>query len=88
MSNFKVEFVLDAKALIDEGPHYDCDNNELIWVDIKGKTINFFKLADSSNKSRFQFSAQVSAAILSKSGKNILCIIGRNICLVDCVTGT
>ena len=86
MSKFKVEVVLDAKALIGEGPYYDSDNNELIWVDIKGKTINFLKLADGSNKS-FQFPAEVGAAIPCKSGKNIVAVIGRNICLVDSATG-
>ena len=31
----KVELLLDAKALIAEGPFYDQGKNELLWVDIE-----------------------------------------------------
>ena len=86
MTNPQVKVVLDTKSLIGEGPHYNCDNNELIWVDINGKSINFLNLADGTNKS-FQFPGTLGAAIPSKSGKCVVAVIGRSICLVDRVTG-
>ena len=86
MSTFQINVVLEAKASLGEAPYYDHDNNELIWVDIDGKSINFLKLADGNNRS-FQFPETVSAAIPCKSGKNIVALIGKKICLVDRVTG-
>ena len=86
MTNPQVSVVLDTKSLIGEGPHYDCDNNELIWVDINGKSINFLNLADANNKP-FLFPGTLGAAIPSKSGKCVVAVIGKSICLVDRITG-
>ena len=86
MSTHKINVVLEAKASLGEAPYYDHDNNELIWVDIDGKSINFLKLSDGNNRS-FKFPEKVSAAIPCKSGKNIVALIGKKICLVDHVTG-
>ena len=55
-----------------------------MWVD---KSINFLKLTDDSNRS-FQFPEIVSAAIPCKSGKNIVALIRKKICLVDHVRST
>ena len=41
MSRPEVNVVFDAKALLGRVLYYDCNNDELIWVDTLGKTIIF-----------------------------------------------
>lgn len=86
MSSPEVKVVFDAKALLGRGLYYDCSNDELIWVDVLAKTINFLKLADENNRS-FQFNEPTVSAIPCESGKNVVTLIGRKICLMDRVTG-
>lgn len=45
-----LELVLDAKALLGEGPSWDDRNKVLFWVDIAGQAINIYNPADSSNR--------------------------------------
>lgn len=82
MSSPEVTAVLESKAALGEGPHYDPLTNELIWVDIDGMSINFFNLADKTNK-KVQLTAKPSIAIPCKSGKALLVLLGRKICLLD-----
>lgn len=86
MSSPEVKVAFDAKALLGRGLYYDCNNDELIWVDVLAKTINFLKLADGKNR-RFQFTEPSVSAIPCQSGKNVVALIGRKICLMDRVTG-
>ena len=41
--------VFESKASLVEAPYFNNDNNELIWVNIDGKSISFLKLADNNN---------------------------------------
>jgi gluconolactonase/condensin complex subunit 2 len=84
--SYKVSLLYDSKSILGEGPCYDPNTNELIWVDINGKTINFFNLLTNTNKS-LQVDTYVGAAIPCKTGNNVVAMIGRAVCLVDRDTG-
>ncbi|KAA3656424.1 MAG: SMP-30/gluconolactonase/LRE family protein [Chloroflexi bacterium] len=45
----EVELLVDAKAIIGEGPIWDDQLQKLLWVDIMGKTIYVYDPVDSSN---------------------------------------
>ena len=83
----KVSVLYEAKALIGEGPFYDQAREELVWVDIEGKSINFLDLNTQSNRS-LQLEDRVGAAIPCQDDDNkLVAVIGRNICLVDRESG-
>lgn len=50
MRNHPVELVLDARAILGEGPSWDPRTNLLYWVDIRGKSVHEFDPA--SNRDR------------------------------------
>ena len=83
---YSVEVALEAKAVIGEGPCYDEETDELLWVDIIGKTINFLSLKDGSNRS-LQFSKTVGAVVPCKTGPNVIAVLGQSVCLVNRTTG-
>ena len=41
MAEPRVEVLYDAKTLLGEGPFYDHETGELIYVDIAANTVNF-----------------------------------------------
>ena len=45
-----IEVLYAANAEIGEGPFYEEETNQLIWVDISGKTVNLFDLKTKKNK--------------------------------------
>ena len=45
-----VELVYDAKAKIGEGPFYEPQTNQLLWVDIVGHSINFLDVDKKENR--------------------------------------
>ena len=84
--SYQVDVLLDAKAQIGEGPVYEEETNELLWVDIPGKTINFLSLKDGSNR-QLQFTKTVGAVIPCKTGSNVIAVLGQSVCMVDRTTG-
>jgi sugar lactone lactonase YvrE len=87
MSVPQVSVVLDVRAKIGEGPHYDPTANELIWVDIDGMSINFLQLSNGSNR-KLQLNNKPSIAIPCTSDPNrLLVFIGRDICIMNRKTG-
>ncbi len=82
----KVEVLYDGKSILSEGPVYDKTNNELIWVDIDGKTINFLNVSTKKNRS-IVTDDRVGAAVPCLSGKRLIASIGRKLVLVDRETG-
>lgn len=84
--DYHVKVVYDAKAELGEGPCYDPATNELVWVDIHGKTINFFALSTGTNR-QLQMSDYVGAAVPCKNPEKLIASIGRKICFVNRATG-
>ena len=83
----KVSILYEAKALIGEGPFYDQAREELVWVDIEGKSINFLDVNTRSNRS-LQLEDKVGAAIPCEDDDNkLVAVIGKSICLVDRASG-
>ena len=83
----EVSVLYEAKAQTGEGPFYDQAREELIWVDIETKSINFLDMNTRSNHV-LQFEDRVGAAIpcLDDDSK-LVAVIGRSICLVDRESG-
>lgn len=84
--SYQVDVVLDVKAILGEGPFYERETHQLVWVDIDRKTINFLNLTDSTNR-QLHFSQTVGAAIPCTVGKSLVAVLGRTICLVDSSKG-
>ena len=45
-----VEVLYSTKAIIGEGPFYEPDTNQLLWVDINSHTVNFLNLDTKQNR--------------------------------------
>jgi len=45
-----VELLCDAKAGIGEGPFYEAERNQLLWVDMSGCSLNFLDLETRENR--------------------------------------
>ena len=87
MAAGKLSVLYEAKALIGEGPFYDHAREELVWVDIEGKSINFLDVNTRSNRS-LQLEDRVGAAIPCRDDDSkLVAVIGRSICLVDRESG-
>ena len=83
----KVSVLYDAKAMLGEGPFYDQAREELVWVNFKGKSINFLDVNTRSNRS-LQFEDGIGAAIpCQDDDSKLVAMIGRKICLVDRESG-
>ena len=77
----------DTNALCGEGPFYDESREELVWVDIDGKSINFLNVNTKTNRS-IQLEDKVGAAIpCEDDDSKLIAVIGRSICLVDRESG-
>ncbi|WP_147803573.1 SMP-30/gluconolactonase/LRE family protein [Alkalicoccus halolimnae] len=59
--------VLDAKAILAEGPSWDEQTQQLIWVDINGHKINLFDPVTGKNQS-FDTGQHACAAVRKESG--------------------
>ena len=83
----KVSVLYDAKALHGEGPFYDESTDELLWVDIPGKSINFLNVNTRTNRS-IQLETCPGAAIpCGDDNSKVVVVTGKNICLMDRETG-
>ncbi|HEO8420138.1 SMP-30/gluconolactonase/LRE family protein [Niallia sp. FSL W8-0635] len=58
----ELELVLDAKAVLGEGPCWDFRNNILYWVDIEGKKVHMYNHISGKHK-QIQLEREVSAII-------------------------
>ena len=83
----KVSVLYDTRAVVGEGPFYDESRDELVWVDIDGKTLNFLNVSTRTNRT-IETEDQVGAAIpCEDDDSKLIAVTGRNICLVDRETG-
>ena len=48
--NPTVELLYDGKAELAEGPFFEPETNQLLWVDIYVQTINFLDVATTKNR--------------------------------------
>ncbi|WP_312094926.1 SMP-30/gluconolactonase/LRE family protein [Niallia sp.] len=61
-----LELVLDAKAVLGEGPCWDFRNNILYWVDIEGKKVHMYNQISGKHK-KIQLDREISAIIPCKT---------------------
>jgi sugar lactone lactonase YvrE len=67
----QIELVIDAKAALGEGPHWDPVEGKLYWVDVDGRELRVYDpLAGSEDI--YSFNKKVSAAIPAAGGGWIL----------------
>ncbi|MFT8322063.1 MAG: SMP-30/gluconolactonase/LRE family protein [Bacillus sp. (in: firmicutes)] len=82
----KVELVVDAKAIIGEGPCWDHRTGTLHWVDIEGKKVFFFDPVNGENR-QVEFEQQITAIVpCVKPGEAILAT-DKGFCYLDLETG-
>jgi sugar lactone lactonase YvrE len=62
-----VELVIDAKAVLGEGPSWDKKHGELYWVDIEGKMIHIFNL-ESGERRTIEAGQRIGALVPRESG--------------------
>lgn len=67
----QVELVIDAKATLGEGPHWNGGTGELYWVDIEGMALHIYEKATGKLETH-RFEQKVSAVIPSKEGRLVL----------------
>lgn len=71
MQTLTAECVLDAKAILGEGPVWRADANDLIWVDIERAKVCCFNPSTGQNKS-WDVGEKVGLAVPSRKGDLIL----------------
>ncbi|TSB48117.1 SMP-30/gluconolactonase/LRE family protein [Alkalicoccobacillus porphyridii] len=67
----KAEVVWKAKAQLGEGPFWDEDKEELLWVDIDGCKLNTYSPASEEN-TQLSFGQKVTAVVKRKKGGLLL----------------
>ncbi|MDQ0232103.1 SMP-30/gluconolactonase/LRE family protein [Metabacillus malikii] len=68
---YNVQLVIDAKATLGEGPHWDEQSKTLYWVDILNKKLHAFQ-SETNTDVNDQFEQFIGAAVPSEAGKMIL----------------
>ncbi|XP_064383141.1 regucalcin-like [Halichondria panicea] len=81
-----VEVFYAAKALLGEGPFFEPETNQLLWVDIDANSINFLNVDTAQNRS-IKLLDTVGAVIPIQGSTNLLAAVGRKLCIVDRETG-
>ncbi len=49
-TNPTVEVLYKTNAIIGEAPFFDEEQNQLLWVDINGRTVNFLNVESGENR--------------------------------------
>lgn len=68
---YKAELILDEKAILGEGPHWDEQVKVLYWVDIIGKKLHRYSPNIHENKT-FTFNEYIGAAVPTDTGEMLL----------------
>ncbi|WP_240644396.1 SMP-30/gluconolactonase/LRE family protein [Paenibacillus paeoniae] len=66
-----MKLVLDAKALLGEGPHWDEESKQLYFVDIEGKSVHVYHTVTNGHEIH-RFEKRVSSVVPSKDGSLIV----------------
>ncbi|MDR7071842.1 SMP-30/gluconolactonase/LRE family protein [Fictibacillus barbaricus] len=69
----EIELVVDARASLGEGPCWDHENQQLYWVDIKGKKVCIHN-PDMNENREIQLDQLAGAVVLRKSGGAIVAL--------------
>ena len=67
----EVELVVDGHAVVGEGPIWDPDSHALVWVDILGPTVHWFRPSDGRTQS-VRLDLPVGAVAVRRSGGLVL----------------
>ena len=68
---YEVELVLDIKATLGEGPHWDARRGKLYWVDIMGKHFHTYDPNNGENDT-LSFDQYIGAVVPTGDGKFLL----------------
>jgi len=81
-----VELVLDTKSELGEGAIWNPKTNELIWVDIEGKILNFYNPELHNNKEMFT-GQRIGTVVPAESGQ-VIVALENGLYALDPETGT
>ncbi|MDX1284444.1 MAG: SMP-30/gluconolactonase/LRE family protein [Draconibacterium sp.] len=81
-----MELVLDTKSELGEGALWDYKNGELMWVDIKGKILNFYNPETGNNKE--MLTGQMIGTVVPTESGNALVALENGIYSFDISTGS
>jgi sugar lactone lactonase YvrE len=87
MAEYRIDAVVNSRALLGESPHYDPVTNEVIWVDCDGGIVNFFNCSDKTNR-QIRLDAKVAIAIPTSSGRYVIANCVKSICLINRNSGS
>ncbi|MGB1745184.1 MAG: SMP-30/gluconolactonase/LRE family protein, partial [Limisphaerales bacterium] len=71
VQTLKAECVLDAKAILGEGPVWRAETQDLVWVDIESAKVNCFSPVSGENKT-WDVEEKVGLAVPAENGDLIL----------------
>jgi sugar lactone lactonase YvrE len=81
-----VELVIDSKSELGEGALWNYKTGELLWVDIKGKILNFYKPLTGNNKE--MFTGQMIGTVVPTETEQVLVALQNGIYKLDPKTGS
>jgi len=81
-----VELVIDSKSELGEGALWNYKTGELLWVDIKGKILNFYKPLTGNNKE--MFTGQMIGTVVPTETEQVLVALRNGIYKLNPKTGS
>lgn len=84
--SLEVELVIDSKSELGEGAIWNYKTSELMWVNIKGKILNFYKPKTGNNKE--MFTGQLIGTVVPTESGNVLVALQNGIYSFDIKTGS
>lgn len=81
-----VELVIDSKSELGEGAIWNYKTGELMWVNIKGKILNFYNPRTGNNKE--MFTGQTIGTVVPTEAGNVLVALQNGIYTFDIKTGS
>lgn len=82
----EAELVLDTKSKLGEGAIWNYRTGELMWVDIKGKILNFYNPITENNKE--MFTGQLVGSVVPGESGNALIALQNGIYSFDVTSGS
>src|ERR1700681_3292743 len=82
VDDLPVELVLDAHALVGEGPVWDDTRGTLVWVDIMGNAVHRYDPATGQNHT-LDVGQPVGAAVLRRDGNGLVLALRDGFGMLD-----